>query len=118
MIRLRVVTQDIPHVPRSERTECESLGAGLWRVDVRYGFSQDPHIPAALAQCPPQGLDFKPMDTTYFLGREKLSAIKGPPMRLWRARLFSLLSRNALWSTTFFHLPPNRVVELGTQIEI
>ena len=118
VILLRVVTEDIPYVPTSERTECESLGAGLWRVEVRYGFSQDPHIPAALAQCPPQGLDFKPMDTTYFLGREKLIAIKGPPMRLWRARLFSLLSRNALGATTFFHLPPNRVVELGTQIEI
>ena len=118
VILLRVVTRDIPHVPRSERTECESLGAGIWRVDVQYGFSQDPHIPAALAQCPPQGVEFRPMDTSYFLGRETLLPIKASGMRLWRARLFALLSRNALGATSFFHLPPNRVVELGTQIEI
>ncbi len=118
VILLRVVTRDIPHVPTSERTECESLGAGIWRVEVQYGFSQDPHIPAALAQCPPQGIEFRPMDTSYFLGRENLLPIKGPGMRLWRARLFALLSRNALGATSFFHLPPNRVVELGSQIEI
>jgi len=118
VILLRVVTRDIPHVPTAERIAVEELGAGIWRVEAHYGFSQDPHIPAALAQCPTKGLAFKPMDTTYFLGRETLLALKAPPMRLWRARLFALLSRNALGATAFFHLPPNRVVELGTQIEI
>ncbi len=115
---LKVETLEIPHVGTDERIACEELGAGLHRVQVRYGFAQDPHIPAALAQCPARGLEFKPMDTTYFLGRENLIAVKDPPMRLWRARLFALLSRNALGATAFFHLPPNRVVELGTQIEI
>ena len=118
VLLLRVVTRDVPFVDRADRVHCESLGAGIWRVEVRYGFSQDPHIPAALAQCPPQGVDFRPMDTSYFLGRENLLPIKGSGMRLWRARLFALLSRNALGATSFFHLPPNRVVELGTQIEI
>jgi KUP system potassium uptake protein len=118
VLLLRVVTREVPFVDRADRVNCESLGAGIWRVEVRYGFSQDPHIPAALAQCPPQGVDFRPMDTSYFLGRENLLPIKGSGMRLWRARLFALLSRNALGATSFFHLPPNRVVELGTQIEI
>ena len=118
VLLLRVVTREVPFVDRADRVNCESLGAGIWRVEVRYGFSQDPHIPAALAQCPLQGVDFRPMDTSYFLGRENLLPIKGSGMRLWRARLFALLSRNALGATSFFHLPPNRVVELGTQIEI
>ena len=118
VLLLRVVTREVPFVDRADRVNCESLGAGIWRVEVQYGFSQDPHIPAALAQCPPQGVDFRPMDTSYFLGRENLLPIRGSGMRLWRARLFALLSRNALGATSFFHLPPNRVVELGTQIEI
>ena len=118
VLLLRVVTREVPFVDRADRVNCESLGAGIWRVEVQYGFSQDPHIPAALAQCPLQGVDFKPMDTSYFLGRENLLPIRGSGMRLWRARLFALLSRNALGATSFFHLPPNRVVELGTQIEI
>ena len=118
VLLLRVVTEEIPYVEREERVRCESLGADIWRVDVRYGFSQDPHIPAALAQCPPQGVPFRPMETTYFLGRENLIPVKGPRLHMWRSRLFALLSRNALGATAFFHLPPNRVVELGTQIEI
>ena len=86
---------------------------------IAYGFKQDPHIPAALANACAKGLlDFKPMETTYFLGRERLIAVKRPPMRLWRARLFVMLSRNSAGATDFFNLPPNRVVELGTQLEI
>jgi len=115
---LKVETQEIPYVDRADRISCESLGAGIQRITVRYGFAQDPHIPAALAGCPEKGLEFRPMDTTYFLGRENLIAVEGPPMPMWRARLFALLSRNALGATTFFHLPPNRVVELGSQIEL
>jgi KUP system potassium uptake protein len=115
---LKVETLEIPYVDTSSRIACEELGAGIFRIAARYGFAQDPHVPAALAQCVDRGLEFKPMDTTYFLGRENLIAISGGSMVLWRARLFALLSRNALGATAFFHLPPNRVVELGTQIEI
>ncbi|MFO7588689.1 MAG: potassium transporter Kup [Gemmatimonadota bacterium] len=115
---LKVETQEIPHVKKADRIACEELGAGIHRITVRYGFAQDPHIPAALSQLPDQGLEFKPMDTTYFLGRENLIAIQHGPMPIWRSRLFALLSRNALGATAFFRLPPNRVVELGTQIEI
>jgi KUP system potassium uptake protein len=115
---LKVETLEIPYVDTSSRIACEELGAGIYRIAARYGFAQDPHVPAALAQCVDRGLEFKPMDTTYFLGRENLIAIGSGSMVLWRARLFALLSRNALGATAFFHLPPNRVVELGTQIEI
>jgi KUP system potassium uptake protein len=118
VLLLKVETLEVPYVGSEDRIECETLGAGLHRVTVRYGFAQDPHVPAALAQCPEQGLGFRPMDTTYFLGRENLIAIEDGSMPRWRARMFALLSRNALGATAFFHLPPNQVVELGTQIEI
>ena len=59
LILLRVVTEDVPFVEKEERVQCEAHGADIWRVDVRYGFSQDPHIPAALAQCPLQGVPFR-----------------------------------------------------------
>jgi KUP system potassium uptake protein len=119
VVLLQVVTREVPYVPREQRIECEDLGAGFFAVTVSYGFSQDPHIPAALAQCAPgKGIDFKPMETSYFLGREKLIPAKGPQLQLWRKRLFALMSRNSLGATDFFRLPPNRVVELGTQLEL
>jgi KUP system potassium uptake protein len=116
---LSVVTKEVPHVPVEERVQCKDLGDGFFEVTVNYGFAQDPHIPAALTQCDAgTGIVYKPMETSYFLGREKLIAVKDPPLRLWRARLFAVMSRNALGATDFFHLPPNRVVELGAQIEL
>ncbi|MDP2469819.1 MAG: KUP/HAK/KT family potassium transporter, partial [Candidatus Palauibacterales bacterium] len=119
VLLLRVVTREVPHVPTEERIRCEDLGAGIFGVTVSYGFAQDPHVPAALAQADPaDGIQFKPMETSYFLGREKLIALREPPMRLWRARLFALMSRNSLGATDFFKLPPNRVIELGTQVEL
>lgn len=119
VLLLSVRVKDIPHVPREERITIENLAAGVKRAEVRYGFAQDPHIPAALAQADAKGeIEFKPMETTYFLGRERLITRTKPPMRRWRARLFAALSRNAAGATDFFQLPPNRVVELGTQLEI
>ncbi len=119
VLLLRVETEDVPRVPSEERVDVEDLGAGILRVRISYGFAQDPHIPAALAQAASQELlAFKPMETTYFLGRERLRPVEAPPMRVWRARLFALMSRNAAGATDFFQLPPNQVVELGTQLEI
>jgi len=116
---MSVQTKDVPYVPKSERIEFEELENGIVRVMVYYGFAQDPNVPAALANADSQGLcDFKPMQTTYFLGRERLIASKKPPLRQWRAWLFVVLSRNATGATDFFKLPPNRVVELGTQLEM
>ncbi len=119
VLLLSVRVSDVPYVQREERITVEELGHGINRAEVRYGFAQDPHIPAALAQADvKERIDFKPMETTYFLGRERLISRPKPPMRRWRARLFAWLSRNAAGATDFFQLPPNRVVELGTQLEI
>lgn len=116
---LSVQTEDVPHVSKAERLDIEELEHGIFRVEVHYGFAQNPHIPAALASADAKGLlDFKPMETTYFLGRERLITVKKPPMRMWRSRLFAMLARNSAGATDFFQLPPNRVVELGTQLEI
>lgn len=114
---LRVVTEEVPYVPRERRVTVEPLGADIFRVTLRYGFAQDPDVPYALAS-PECGLDIKPMQTTYFLGREKLIPVRRPGMARWRRRLFAVLSHNAQSPTDFFRLTPNRVVELGTQIEI
>jgi len=90
----------------------------LWQVTLRYGFMEDADVPAALQTLGHPGLPFRPMETTYFLGRETLIATKHPGMALWRERLFAVMSRNARPATTFFRLPPNRVVELGAQVEL
>lgn len=119
VLLLSVRVHEIPAVGREDRITVEDVGHGIQRAVVHYGFAQDPHIPAALALAKAKGLiEFKPMVTTYFLGQEHLIADPEPPMRLWRARLFAVLSRNAAGATDFFQLPPNRVVELGTQLKI
>ena len=119
VLLLSVVTKEIPHVPREERIRCEELGAGIYEVTVSYGFTQDPHVPAALAQLDADEVGpFKPMETSYFLGREKLIAGGKKGMPVWRTRLFALMSRNSLGATDFFKLPPNRVIELGAQMEL
>jgi KUP system potassium uptake protein len=87
-------------------------------VVVRYGFMDDPDVPAALGVARQQGLELDDEDVTYFLGRETLIVTKSPGMAMWRERLFVLMVRNAVRATAFFKLPPERVVELGVQVEI
>jgi KUP system potassium uptake protein len=118
VVLLTVETQEIPVVDEAERVEVEEMGQGLFRVMLRYGFTEDPDIPTALQLAKERGLVFKPMETSYFLGRETLIASKNPGMAIWREQLFSVMSRNARSATSFFGLPPNRVVELGAQIEL
>jgi KUP system potassium uptake protein len=112
-----VKTQQLPHVDPSERMEIEHLGNGLYRMKIYYGFMEDPNIPEALASAKPH-LDIDPLNATYFLGRETIIATKRPGMALWRERLFAIMSRNAAPATAYFGIPPDRVVELGEQIEI
>ncbi|WP_425485838.1 potassium transporter Kup [Gemmatirosa kalamazoonensis] len=118
VVFLAVVTQEIPQVPPEERVTVEDLGHGFWQVKLRYGFMEEADVPAALAAIERDGLSFKPMDTTFFLGRETLIATKRPGMAVWREKLFALMAQNARPATTFFRLPPNRVVELGAQVEL
>ncbi len=85
---------------------------------LHYGFMEDADIPYELAKIKLPELQFKPTDTTYFLGRESLIATKRPGMAIWREKLFAWMSRNALSAAYFFGIPPNRVVELGAQVEL
>ncbi|MBU3078910.1 potassium transporter Kup [Sphingomonas quercus] len=118
VILLTVRIEDVPYVERSKRVDFTDLGEGFYRVVLRYGFIEDPDVPAALAlvtQCGPQ---FRMMDTSFFLARQTLLASSRPGMALWRERLFGWMMRNAESAMEFFRLPTNRVVELGSQVEI
>ena len=118
IVFLTVRTAEVPTVPPEDRVRVESLGPGLWRVVLHYGFMEDVDIPAQLAAIVHDELRFRPMDTTYFLGRETLIATERRGMAIWREHLFAIMSRNARPATTYFRLPPNRVVEMGAQVEL
>jgi KUP system potassium uptake protein len=118
VVFLVVETANVPHVLSRERARVEELGNGFFRVTLRYGFMEEPDVPQALSELAPTGLIFKHLETTYFLGRETLIPTDKPGMAPWRERLFTVMHRNARTATSFFCLPPNRVVELGAQIEL
>jgi KUP system potassium uptake protein len=119
VIFVTVKTEQVPYVPDAKRLEVESFGGGMYRVKVHYGFMEDPNIPAVLTAAEGRELPrIDPQDTTYFLGRETIVSTSRPGMAEWREKLFSLMSRNATTATAFFGIPPDRVVELGEQIEI
>ena len=115
---LTVKTKQIPFVAPEERVEIELLGNGFHRLKVYYGFMEDPDIPKVLEKLHMPGFAYVPQDTTYFLGRETIIASKRPGMALWREKIFSIISHNATSATAYFCLPPDRVVEMGEQIEI
>ena len=118
VVTLMVTTQPVPHMPVDEQVKVRPLGEGLYEVKVRYGFMEDPNVPEALARAREHGLELDESDVTYFLGRETLIVTDAPGMARWREKLFVLMARNAVRATTFFRLPPERVVELGVQVEI
>jgi KUP system potassium uptake protein len=118
VVFLTIRTEEVPSVPPAERAAITPLGHGLWQVVLRYGFMEDVDVPAALRTIDHPELAIPPMDTTYFMGRETLIATKRRGMALWREKLFALMSQNARPATDYFRLPPNRVVELGAQIEL
>jgi KUP system potassium uptake protein len=116
---LHVDFRDVPWVPPEDRVECRPIGNECWYAVVRYGFMDRPDVPAALAACAAPGLSVDPMEVSYFLSREKVVACDdGPGMAVWRDRLFAAMARNAGSVTDFFQIPTNRVVELGTRVEI
>jgi KUP system potassium uptake protein len=118
VVFLTVLTEEIPNVADKERIEIHDLGQGAWRIMVRYGFKDEPDIPHALELCADKGLQFHMMETSFFLNRETVIPSKLPGMALWRESLFAWMSRSAESAMEFFKIPPNRVIELGTQIEI
>jgi len=118
VVLLNVETQEVSHVPEEERVSVETLEHGFYRIVLAYGFMDEPCVPEALAGVKAGGLDLSPMRVSYFLGRETLIPARRREMATWREHLFALMSRNARTATSFFGLPPNRVVELGAQIEL
>ena len=109
---------DIPRVPRSQRVSAKDLGHDCFQVDVYYGFMEDRDIPSALSQCETFGLAFDSMQTSYFISRQNVIPRTGGGMSLWRETLYATMSRNARDAADFYRVPANRVVELGTQVEI
>ncbi|HLL03161.1 MAG TPA: potassium transporter Kup [Myxococcaceae bacterium] len=118
VVLLTIASEDVPHVSAEERVEVQPLEQGFVRVIARYGFMENPSIPDILKKGREKGLQFQLMSTSFFLGRETLIPSKKPGMAMWREALFSWMSRNARSATAFFRIPPNRVVELGTQVEL
>ncbi|RUL76893.1 potassium transporter Kup [Dyella choica] len=118
-VMLTVDMLEMPVVDAGERIHLSPLGSDFYSLELRFGFAEDPNIPLVLSKCAKSGLPFDLMDTTFFLSRENIVADKRRPgMALWRDRLFAFLSRNALPATAFFQIPGNRLIELGTQLEI
>ena len=125
VVLMSVMTAEFPQVHDRERVRCRELGQGFYQVIAQYGFMETPDVPAALrllnqvepgAEAKP--LVLKPFETSFYLGRETLIATGESRMARWRKKLFILMTRNAQSATTFFGLPPNRVVELGAQVQL
>ena len=118
VILLTVRIEDVPYVTGGKRLETKDYGSGFYRVILRYGFMEEIDVPAALAQLKDIGQQCRMMDTSFFLARQTLLASARPGMAIWRERLFAWMLRNAVSAMEFFKLPTNRVVELGSQVEI
>lgn len=115
---LTVVIDEVPFVDLEDRVEVVDLGENFYRMILRYGFMQQPDVPATLKIVENCGPQIKMMDTSFFLARQTLLASERPGMAIWREKLFAWMLRNAESAMEFFKLPTNRVVELGSQVEI
>jgi KUP system potassium uptake protein len=118
VVFLTIITRDIPYVADDERIEISPLGCDFYRFLAFSGFKDDPDIPSLLEGAGRRGFVFDMMETSFFVSRETLIPSAGTGMWLWRERLFASMSKNAVKASDFFHVPTNRVVELGTQLEI
>ncbi|MCE9551230.1 MAG: potassium transporter Kup [Betaproteobacteria bacterium] len=117
-VLLSVIIEDKPFVSKGNRLLINDLGKSFYQVKVFYGFMQTPDVPAALDLCAPLGLSFDMMDTTFFTSRALIVSAPTPGMMKWREWLFIMMSKNAMNATEFFKIPTNRVIEMGTRIEI
>jgi KUP system potassium uptake protein len=133
VILMSIITHETPEIPEDERVQVVKLDNGFWRILASYGFMETPNVPELLHYAKRDNLRAKQMDTTFYLGRERIIvAGKGPHkagtrrappdanlprMARWRKKIFVIMSRNARSATEFFGIPPNRVVELGAQVE-
>jgi KUP system potassium uptake protein len=118
VVILTVQIEEVPHVPPENRAQCSAAGEGFYRIVLRYGFMDETDVPGDLSRVAACGGPFSMMTTSFFLGRQKLIASKRPGMALWREQLFAWMTKNSESAMEFFGLPTNRVVELGSQLEI
>jgi KUP system potassium uptake protein len=117
-IVLRVGTEPVPHVAEKDRFDLTRGEHGVHRVAVRYGFMDEPNVPAVVARLREKGLDVDPDEVVYVLGRETILATQRRGMAVWRERLFGFLARNAARATAFYRLPPLQVIEVGSEIDL
>ena len=121
VVLLSVLSTTVPEISDAERIQVTRMREGFWRVKARYGFMETPDVPAVLAKCAEEGLLAKPLETTYYLGRERLIPLPSSESKVrlakWRKTLFVFMSANSRTATEFFQIPPNRVVELGAQMQ-
>jgi KUP system potassium uptake protein len=124
VILLSIMPLDVPYATADERLQVEPLDHGFFRVVARYGFMETPDVKEVLSLCAAQGVRTRPLETSYYLGRERIiprrrkRGDRRTRLALWRKKLFGVMTRNAIPATQYFGLPPNRVVELGTQVEM
>jgi KUP system potassium uptake protein len=118
VVIMTVATEDEPRVPPAERVEIRELGKGFYTVTARYGFMETPNVREVLGRCGAHGLEFEMMQTSFFLGHETLVPARKSSLPLWQEQLFITLTASALSATSYFNIPPGRVVELGVQIEV
>jgi KUP system potassium uptake protein len=118
VILLSILSENVPHIPDEERITVTDLGEGFWRVVAKYGFMEKADVPQILARCRTMGVVADRRDTTYFLGRERLLPTGRARLARWRKKLYIFMSRNSRSATEYFAIPPNRVVELGAQLEM
>src|SRR5574341_333266 len=123
VVLVSILTEEVPAVPEKERVASDALGEGFYRVVAHYGFMETPDVPTLLESLPMRpppnvAIPVNPMETTFYLGRETLLPTGPAKLRAWRKRLFIIMARNAATASSFFGLPPNRVVELGAQIQL
>ncbi len=118
VILLSILSANVPEVPEAERIEAAQLGHGFSRVTAKYGFMEKANVPSVLKRSVALGVEMDPKDLTYYLGRERLLPTGKARLARWRKKLYILLSQNSRSATEYFAIPPNRVVELGAQIEM
>lgn len=118
VVLLSILATESPQVESEDRVTIEDLGQGFHRVIARYGYMESPRVPEILELATEKGLPLDVYSTSFFLGRETLLTTGDAPMAQWRKGLFAFMSRNAWNATSFFNIPPGRVVELGNQVEL
>ena len=118
VLLLSILAAETPIVPPGDRVVLEDLGQGFYRIKASYGFMEAPNMPEILEQVSAKGVEIDIYSTSFFLGRETLFATGPAPMAQWRKKMFIFMSRNAWNATSYFKLPPDRVVELGNQVEL